>query len=161
MLARTGDDPGHVLARLNDEICETATRGMFVTMAAGLYDPGDGSARISNAGHEPPLYRSRSGAFEAFPADAPPLGIVPGCEFPESRLSMAGGSLYLCSDGLTEAACATGEQLGRAGLERLIDRFASKPISERIEAIAGDLSECEVHDDLTLLGVSDEDSPRG
>jgi sigma-B regulation protein RsbU (phosphoserine phosphatase) len=160
LLAKDLRSPGELLGRLNDEICETATRGMFVTMAAGIYDPQRGSARLANAGHEPPLFRTRDGSFDRFPAEAPPLGIVPGVEFGETDVLMGGGSIYLCSDGLTEASCADGEALGQAGLERLIERFAAKPIGERIEAITTAASECELHDDLTLLGVSDEESSR-
>ena len=93
---------------------------------------------------------------ENFPAQAPPLGIVPGCPFPETDAEIRGGSLYLCSDGLTEATCEGGEAMGQAGLQQLIERFAAKPISERIEAIVAAVGECELHDDLTLLGVSDE-----
>lgn len=148
-------NPGAVLGRLNEEICETATRGMFVTMAAGVYDCREGSVCIANAGHEPPLYHAPDGRFQSHPAQAPPLGIVEGSEFPEVAFAMRGGSLYLCSDGLTEAPCA-GVPMGQKGLQELIARFAAKPLGERIEAIVAAVEECELHDDLTLLGVSDE-----
>jgi sigma-B regulation protein RsbU (phosphoserine phosphatase) len=159
LLAKDASCPGELLARLNDEICETATRGMFVTMVAGLYDQGRGTASIANAGHEPPLFQGPDAIFDSFPADAPPLGIVPGSEFPEIEVEMRGGSLYICSDGLTEAPC-DGVPMGQQGLKRLIERFAAKPIAERIDAIVAAVGECELHDDLTLLGVSDEERLR-
>ncbi len=155
-LAKTIDDPGKLMERLNDEVCETATRGMFVTMAAGIYDPKTGSVCIANAGHEPPLLLRRDGSTTSIPAEAPPLGIVPGVEVPASTLALDGGSLYLCSDGLTEAENEAGEALGSEGLQRLAVRFAEKPISERIEAITAAVRELELRDDLTLLGISDE-----
>jgi sigma-B regulation protein RsbU (phosphoserine phosphatase) len=155
-LAKSVAKPGELLAQLNDEICETATRGMFVTMAAGIYDPAAGSVLLANAGHEPPLHHSRRAEFEAYPAGAAPLGIVPGAEFPEEEIHLAGGSLYLCSDGLTEACSASGHLLGRAGFQELVARFASKPLAERIEAIVAQVSELELRDDLTILAVSDE-----
>jgi len=158
LLAKDASCPGDLLARLNDEICETTTRGMFVTMAAGIYDPTCGDIALANAGHEPPLYAAADGSFESFPADAPPLGIVPDSDFPEIGIEMRRGSLYLCSDGLTEAPCA-GEALGQKGFQRLIERFAAKPLGERIDAIVAAVGECELHDDLTLLGVSDEGRP--
>jgi sigma-B regulation protein RsbU (phosphoserine phosphatase) len=155
-LARDTESPGALLARLNDEVCETATRGMFVTMAAGLYEPDSGIVRLSNAGHEPALFHATDGRFADVPADAPPLGILPGTEFPENDLDLTGGSLYLCSDGLTEAKRPDGSQLGREGLQELVVRFAGKPLAERIDAIARMTGELELRDDLTLLGVSDE-----
>ncbi len=155
-LARDTESPGALLARLNDEVCETATRGMFVTMAAGVYEPDSGIVRLSNAGHEPALFHATDGRFADVPADAPPLGILPGTEFPENDLDLTGGSLYLCSDGLTEAKRPDGSQLGREGLQELVVRFAGKPLAERIDAIARMTGELELRDDLTLLGVSDE-----
>jgi sigma-B regulation protein RsbU (phosphoserine phosphatase) len=155
-LAKSIEHPGELLERLNDEVCETATRGMFVTMAAGVYRPALGSLCLANAGHEPPLHQRRDGDFESLAAEAPPLGIVPGSGFPEAELALEGGCLYVCSDGLTEAGCEAGEALGSQGLQRLIERFASKPLTERIEAIAAQASELGLRDDLTLLGVSDE-----
>jgi sigma-B regulation protein RsbU (phosphoserine phosphatase) len=155
-LARDTESPGALLARLNDEVCETATRGMFVTMAAGLYEPETGIVRLSNAGHEPALFHATDGSFADVPADAPPLGILPGTDFPENDLDLTGGALYLCSDGLTEATQADGSQLGREGVQELVARFAGKPLAERIDAIARVAGELTLRDDLTLLGVSDE-----
>jgi sigma-B regulation protein RsbU (phosphoserine phosphatase) len=155
-LARDAGSPAVLLARLNDEVCETATRGMFVTMAAGIYDGRHGTVRIANAGHEPPLFHARDGSFESFPAEAPPLGIVPNIAFGETELDLAGGSLYLCSDGLTEAEVTPGQPLGSDGLRRMAERFAGKPLAEHIEAIAAEVSALDLRDDLTLLSVSDE-----
>lgn len=160
LLAKDLRSPGELLARLNDELCETSTRGMFVTMAAGVYDPERRCTRLANAGHEPPLFRAPDGSCQHFPADAPPLGILPGTEFGEIDVELCGGSIYLCSDGLTEARGPDGAELGQAGLEHLIERFAAKPIGERIEAIAAAVAEGELNDDLTLLGVSNEDTSR-
>ncbi|MEE2676955.1 MAG: GAF domain-containing SpoIIE family protein phosphatase [Myxococcota bacterium] len=155
-LAREAGSPGVLLARLNDEICETATRGMFVTMAAGIYDANTGAVRLANAGHEPPLFRARDGSFADFPAQAPPLGIVAGSAFPEDDLELAGGALYLCSDGLTEAEAGPGNALGADGLRRLVTQYREQSLAERIEAIGADVSAMDTRDDLTLLGVSDE-----
>ena len=70
-------DPGKLLARIDAEIAETVTRGMFVTMVGGIYDPATGTARIANAGHEPALL-FKGQTVEAFPAEAPPLGLSMG-----------------------------------------------------------------------------------
>jgi sigma-B regulation protein RsbU (phosphoserine phosphatase) len=133
---------------------------MFVTMVAGVYDLREGSVRLANAGHEPPLYRDPRGRFESFPAQAPPLGILPGIPFPELDVELRGGSLYLCSDGLTEACGEGGEALGAEGLRRLVTRFAGEPLAERVEAIAADVGKLELRDDLTLLAVADDPARR-
>lgn len=154
-MVKTIPHPAELLGLLNDEICETATRGMFVTMAAGVYDPRTGTTQIANAGHEPPVCHAE-GRFSIVEAGAPPLGIVPGVEIPEVELDLRGGSLYIFSDGLTEAETKSGDQLGREGFEVLVEKFADMPLARRVEAVVESVSQLALKDDLTLLAVSDE-----
>jgi sigma-B regulation protein RsbU (phosphoserine phosphatase) len=156
-LAKTIKSPGALLATLNAEICETSTRGMFVTMAAGIYDPRSGKATVANAGHEPSLCCATDGSVASFSADGPPLGIVPEVEFPEVEIPLHNGCLYIFSDGLTEACTDSGEHFGSEGLKGLITRFASQPVGERIESIVAAVGELELRDDLTLLAVDDSE----
>ncbi len=157
-LVKSIERPGRLLAVLNDEICETATRGMFVTMVAGSLDPDSGSACLANAGHEPPLCHSGRDQFSDLPAEAPPLGIAPGLvsngSYPETHVSLKGERLYVFSDGLTEACAPEGGQLGARGVKSLISRFADRPLAERIEQIMASVGALEHRDDLTLLAVS-------
>ena len=37
-LSKTNFSPASLLTQLNNEICETISRGMFVTMLIGIYD---------------------------------------------------------------------------------------------------------------------------
>jgi sigma-B regulation protein RsbU (phosphoserine phosphatase) len=152
-LAKSVDRPGRLLSMLNDELFETTTRGMFVTMVAGVYEPASGRICLANAGHEPPLRHSRSGGFESFPAEAPPLGIVPGGDFPEAEVKLGRDTLYTFSDGLTEAYSRTSGRLGPEGLQRLIARFRRMPLARRVEAIIAGVRDYEATDDLTLLVV--------
>lgn len=152
-LGKALHDPGKLLAYINGEICETAVRGMFVTMTAGLYDPRSGRVRLVNAGHLPALYRSRRGQYSEFPAQAPPLGIVSDTRFPESELILDGGSLYLFSDGLTEAVQADRNRLEMAGLIQLITRHAGLNPQARLASLVNDARQATpvLHDDITLL----------
>jgi len=154
-LAKVTKSPGRLLATLNAEICETSTRGMFVTMATGIYEPATGCVTVSNAGHEPPLCCAPDGAITTIPAEGPPLGIVPDIEFPEVQIPLAGGSLYIFSDGLTEACTDDGEQFGAQGLTSLVKRFGDQTVGERVESIIAAVGELELRDDLTLLAVDD------
>ena len=55
-----------LLNLLNKEICETAARGMFVTMLVGIYDSNKKELLLSNAGHEPPLVIDKEQKFSNF-----------------------------------------------------------------------------------------------
>ena len=158
-LCKTTRDPGELLSVINEELCETGTRGMFVTMVGGIFDPATGMVRFANAGHEPPLHQTCDGLFHAYPASAPPLGIVPdivaGAAYPVSEVALDGGSFYVFTDGVTEGRVSPGNQLGVEGFKALVGEHQSKPPLQRITAIADCLDRpgTVLHDDLTVLAI--------
>jgi serine phosphatase RsbU (regulator of sigma subunit) len=158
-LGKALHDPGKLLSRINVELCETAVRGMFVTMIAGVYDPVAGLIRLVNAGHPPALHRNRDGIIKALPADAPPLGILPDTAFPLREIALGDGSLYLFTDGLSEAAYQGG-QLGLEGVKALINQVAKLPPVTRLAAIVDKVQPAHAarHDDITLLLVERHDA---
>ncbi len=161
-LGKTLHQPGELLARINSEICETATRGMFVTMVAGLYDPATGRVCLANAGHEPPLLHDGGRAFSELAAAAPPLGISPlvvgDGHFPEIEVELGAGTLYVFSDGVTEGRTASGDMLEAAGLKELIRKNATWPLADRLARLVRhvDRGGEKLHDDITLLAISRE-----
>lgn len=154
-LAKTVLHPGVLLAAINDELAETASHGMFVTMVAGIYAPEQRLAVFANAGHQPPLYRDEQGAFREFEALEPPLGILPGMAYSERTLRLGSGSLYIFSDGLTEGRLEDGSQLGGAGVQGLIARHAHLPAPQRLASMVARLqgTNAALHDDVTVLVV--------
>lgn len=157
-LARGIDDPGVLLSRVNDELCDTASHGMFVTVATGFLAATGGEVRLANAGHPPALIH-RAGVFRELPGDAPPLGVEPGLEPGTARVDLDRASLYLYSDGVTECPTVSGGWLGVAGLQALIARVADLPAQERLERILAQAlgTDQPQRDDITLLVVE----PRG
>ena len=146
-------NPGALLALINTEICETSIRGMFVTMIAGIYDPVSGVLRLVNAGNPPAMLFENSGKIRLLDAQTPPLGIVPGLDFKEICLSLNSGSLYLFSDGVTEAHTEDGSELGVKGLAKWIKEFQSKPPQQRLLSIIDRLKQKQkpLRDDMTLM----------
>ena len=157
-LSKRIDDPAELLTAINAELCETATRGLFVTMVVGVYSPRLGHVRFANAGHEPPLMRRKDRTYKTFPADAPPLGILTDYHVGAEEIDLAGGEFYVFSDGLTEYRYAGGEQLGVDGLIQLVEINASEPPAKRVETIIQMLDDeagWAAHDDLTVLAIDD------
>ena len=154
-LGKTLHDPARLLAILNDEIAETARFGMFVTMAAGIYDPRSGEVVLANAGHQPPLHRRLDGTYTEIEESGPPLGVLAGMDYELQRLQLAGGRLYIFTDGVTEGRDERGAMLELAGLKALLERDAALPAAEQLAAVATALSRsgARLHDDLTLLAV--------
>ena len=94
-LSKTDFSASNLLIQLNNEICETISRGMFVTMLVGIYDSNKKELLLSNAGHEPPLIFSKEGSFSSFTEAGPPLGIMPNTKYTEHKISFSESSMYI------------------------------------------------------------------
>lgn len=157
-LGKRIDSPARLLEAINAELCETATRGMFVTMVAGHYCSSDGRVCLANAGHQPPLLRRRDRSYESFPATAAPLGILAADPATDEQIDLDNGELYVFSDGLTEYRYVSGERLGVEGLVQLIEALAEAPLARRLELLLATLDQdggWEARDDLTVLAIDD------
>ena len=154
-LSKTNFSASDLLFQLNNEICETISRGMFVTMLVGIYDSNKKELLLSNAGHEPPLIFSKEGSFSSFTEAGPPLGIMPNTKYTEHKISFSESSMYIFTDGITEIKNPKGEMLGSEGFQNYIKKHQSKPNSERLNIIVGEiLNEGHVQkDDLTIVAV--------
>ena len=155
--AKRISDAGEHLARVNDEICETVSHGMFITIVSGFIDMEKRIIEFANAGHQPPLYH-HEGKFEEIDATAPPLGIISGAEFPVSTLPLDGGSLYLFTDGVTEAEGDNNQQLEVTGLIKLIEASHQVRGPERLAGIVQKIYKPDVsqHDDITIMLIESQ-----
>src|SRR5512132_2885749 len=138
-LLRSMRQPADLLRLINRELCETRAFGLFVTMIAGLYDPATGLVRLANAGHLPALVRHAKGGMTLIDASMPPLGVdteLAG-EPPtaEHHFYLGGGTLYLCTDGVTEGRLPSGEPLEMEGFERHLQATSGVPVSAQLQTV--------------------------
>ncbi len=154
-LSKTNFSASDLLFQLNNEICETISRGMFVTMLIGIYDSNRKELLLSSAGHEPPLILSADGKFSNFSEAGPPLGIMPKTKYPEHKLSFENSSMYIFTDGITEIKNPSGEMLGSEGFENYIKKYQSTPINERLKTMIDDILNAGhiQKDDLTIVVI--------
>lgn len=154
-LAKRASGAGALLRQVNEEICEKASLGMFVTLIAGYLDPVRGRLELANGGHHPALLRRPDGSFVEFAAAAPPLGVLADIDFPAEEVELAGGALYLYTDGISESAVGNGPELGAGGLKDMIAAASAEPADTRLAAIveAWRKAGYQTHDDITLMLV--------
>lgn len=154
-LGKRIDDINELISLINAEICETAIRGMFVTVIAGLIDPKTGLLQLVNAGHLPALIVTINNEINLVDAQTPPIGVVPDTDFKPTTIDLAKNSLYLYTDGITESRLASGEELGIQGLVKNIFAVRSKPPMQRIKTIVETIVDVDgtVRDDITMLLV--------
>ena len=152
-LSKTNHSPASLLIQLNNEICETISRGMFVTMLIGIYDSNLKQLVLSSAGHEPPIILNENNEFSNFNEAGPPLGIVPKTQYKEHTISFSKASMYIFTDGITEIKNSQGEELGSIGFQNYITKYKDKPNNERLKLIIDNVlsSKYTQKDDLTIV----------
>ncbi|HEY7678527.1 MAG TPA: PP2C family protein-serine/threonine phosphatase, partial [Candidatus Methylomirabilis sp.] len=118
-----------------------------------------GRVAYADAGHLPLLWhRRQAGAVETFePEGGPPLGILPGAEYPEQHLALGpGDTLLLYTDGVVEAR---GPAAAAFGLERMAavmgDRLPATGdlVGDILAAVRTHADGTPLHDDLTMVAV--------
>ena len=154
-LSKTNFSAAGLLNILNTEICETTSRGMFVTMLIGIYDSNKKELTLSNAGHEPPLIYSKEGNFSNFEEAGPPLGIAPKFKFKETKINFSNSSMYIFTDGITEIKDSKGNMLESEGFKNYIKKYQQIPNHERLNKIIEDIIKSGriQKDDLTIVVV--------
>ena len=154
-LSKTMFSTKDLLTLLNNEICETASQGMFVTMLIGVYDSEKKEILLSNAGHEPPLILSNDGKFTNFTNSGPPLGIQKKIIYQENVLPFSSSSMYIFTDGITEIKDASDRMLGADGFKSFIKKHQKIAKNQRLKTIIDDIiSSGKIQkDDLTILVV--------
>ena len=154
-LSKTMFSAAELLNLLNLEICETAARGMFVTMLVGIYDSNKKELLLANAGHEPPLIYSKDGNFSNHTEAGPPLGIMSKIKYKETTISFSESSMYIFTDGITEIKDPNGDMLGAEGFQNYIKKYQSKPNNERLNIIIEDIVKSGKiqKDDLTIVVI--------
>ena len=109
-------DPATALTRVNHELCQNNAANMFLTAWVGVLDLDTGVVTYANAGHNPPV---RLPSAEFIPEKSGPvLAFMDSVEYKPFTLTLEpGDSLFLYTDGVTEATDAKNELFGE---ERLV-----------------------------------------
>ena len=148
-------DPADTLTRVNNALLRRAIEARFATMFHGVVDV-TGHLSYSNGGQEPPLVLKRDDGILWLEAGGPVLGLLPGATYEFDSVTLDPGDLVvICSDGVTEARNAAGDEFGRERLiEAMIGCHGGKPeaVLERLfEAVRRFSQGTPQGDDITGL----------
>ncbi len=151
------DEPGKVLAEVNDLLNEDNEAEMFVTMLYATYDPRTGTLTYANGGHNTPVVFHADGSSTELPLTGGiALGLLPDFEYEQNSIELApGDTVVFYTDGVTEAMNSVEEEFG---MERLHGVFngespedaqqANQEVFEAVHTFAGDTPQS---DDVTCL----------
>lgn len=154
-LIATGLPVGELMDRANRVFCESTLAQHFATLVCGKAGPA-GEIEFCNAGHCPPLRIGRSGVAAVEPSGLP-LGLFSNNQYKPERLRLEpGDTLFLYTDGLSEAGAAEREY-GAARLSTLLHQCRESSAAEMVSSCVTDLGAFLAggpkNDDLTVLAI--------
>ncbi len=124
-----GGNAARAVSLLNERMCALHL-DRFITAVLLLLDPHTHEVSIANAGHMAPIWRTKNGRI-AEPGQAEaglPLGIDESLQYAEARVSLAvGESLTMFTDGVNEAASASGEYFTIDRIRRCVEAASGPP----------------------------------
>ncbi len=146
---------GQIVTQANRVFCESALAGQYATLVCGQAKP-TGEVEIHNAGHLPAIVVGRGGVLR-IESTGLPLGMFLEGEFSATRLQMdPGDTLFLYTDGLSEARNAD-DEYGVDRVAHLVRQQAARTPAELIAACLDDMrvfaGSAAQQDDLSLLAI--------
>ena len=151
--------PAEIIARVNRELCQNNGDMMFVTLFFAMLRPSNGEVEFCNAGHNAPYRLNGQGLAPIEGGKGIILGIRPDAVYATGRSSLAPGeSIYVFTDGVTEAANLEGELFAEARLESVLRAASGCASAAAIvksvgEALRGFVGTALPSDDITMLTV--------
>ena len=155
--AQMGGGPADILSDVNRQLCENNRSGLFVTVWLAILTISTGKGLAANAGHEHPTLRRADGSYEFIRyKHNPPVALMEDIPYTEHPFEMhPGDSLFVYTDGVTEAATKDKELFGE---ERLLAALNTEPdadpkqvldiVRSQIAEFTGDADQ---FDDMTML----------
>ncbi len=158
---QNGEAPKDVFTNVNNQLCENNEVGMFVTGWLGVFDLNTGNMDYVNAGHNYPILLRADGTVE-WVKSRPGL-VLAGMEnikYRQNSLQLnEGDTIYLYTDGVTEALNPDLELFGDERLEQIMksDGIKKKTPKEILELVSGEIKAfangAEQADDITMLAL--------
>jgi phosphoserine phosphatase RsbU/P len=149
--------PARFLGELNQRLHRLASPdGYFATAVYLSLNASTGMLRYVRAGHPCPLLFGADGRVQRLGGTGPAVGLLSDVTYAESESCIApGDTLLLYTDGAIEITGADEQELGEAGLLRLLQsrRTASLDLRQVERSLLDFGNRIRLPDDLTLLSV--------
>lgn len=158
-IARPESRPSELLTRLNNEIIKKNLDKMFVTVWIGIIDTRTGIMMTSNAGHEYPMLNT-GGSFEKYKdKHGLPAGAMKKTVYTDHEIDLSkGASVFVYTDGVTEAMNKSGERFGMDRLKGALNENPDMMPDEILKNVKHSVTDsfsngAEQFDDITMMCV--------
>ncbi len=155
--AMSNISPAEVLSRVNNSLNEGNDEMMFVTVLLCMMDLTTGEVEFANGGHNPPLLMKKEEGVSYIPLNkAKILGVFPDKPYTNQKLTLnAGDTMFLYTDGVTEAMNPNNEQFTEERLHKTLSALQGLSVEEIEAGVQKSVKEfvdgAEQSDDITTL----------
>jgi sigma-B regulation protein RsbU (phosphoserine phosphatase) len=154
------NNPAHIMHRINEAACHGNDANMFSTLFIGVLDLPSGHLRYCDAGHDAPIVLSEE-SRQSLPCHPHlPVGLFDNVKFtPQDTFLTSGSTLFLYTDGLTEAKNAERKQFGLQRINDILSQCIEKQLGPKdiLDAMTQEVhhfvKEAQQSDDLTMLAI--------
>lgn len=158
-LALSRLDVNEVFTQANEDLCASNEAEMFVTCWMGVLDLTNGHVTFANAGHNPPALAHEGGTY-AYHVTRPNLvlGGMDGIPYRAHEMDLEpGDTLFLYTDGVTEATDSAYELFGEDRLLASLDRCTGADVKSICKTVHADVdafvAEAPQFDDITMVAL--------
>jgi sigma-B regulation protein RsbU (phosphoserine phosphatase) len=147
-------------ARMNDLTFMNTGGDKFITFFWGVIDSKTKRLRYVNAGHNPPFLMRANGAVERLTVGGLILGVMKTkMPYEESEVTLSqGDTLFLFTDGVSEAMNEKEEDFTEERLERILREVSGKSASEIVRHVKTAVEIYEGNapqsDDITMMAIN-------
>jgi len=144
-----------VMEKINSQILERSTRGMFITLLMLIIELRTGKIKVFNAGHISPLITDNGKVNVFTRSDNPPVGIVKRIDFKTQEFTLKPGErIVLITDGLTDIK-DKGILLGTEGIKAIIEKHIDSADfkGDFLKEIDKYIKAASQPDDITMISV--------
>lgn len=151
--------PGECLTKVNAALHKDNTNVMFVTTFYAILDIKTGDLSYTNAGHNPPSIIRKNAPLESMTKiHGMALAVMEDLVYKEDHITLnPGDTLFLYTDGVTEAENNQGTLFGNEKLASSLDQYRNLAASELINTIRSDIvtyaNGYPQSDDITMLAI--------
>jgi len=152
------NNPARIMQAINEASCQGNDSNIFVTMFVGVLDLPTGHLRYCDAGHDAPMVMVDSHWSMVNVIPHLPVGVFDDVKYGVQETHVEPGStIFLYTDGLTEAMNMERKQFGIKRVEevlkansQLLPKQLLEAVSQKVHDFVGD---AEQSDDLTMLAI--------
>ena len=154
-----GKKLSEAMEQINRVFCESRWEDRFITMVVAILDKTRCELTLANAGHLPPLRRTREGEVQRLgeSISSLPLGVAETTPYPTTAISLAPGeSVTFYSDGITEAMNFKQQIFSQSRLEETLSKgepeveLLGESLLDRVKKFVGNQVQS---DDICLVMI--------